>query len=394
MISAGALDIALGVALLASLTSLGLRFVPNAAWSAAGAAAIVTAVVFFHLDPLKTASSVFRTGQSRLDPATEVLYLRDGRAATVEVIRLKGLVSILTNGKSDGAAHLAKADDGTMWKTGSDESTMVLTGALPLAYAPNAKTVAVVGFGTGISTATLLGSTNLERVDTIEIEPAMAEGARHFEPLTTPAYTDSRSHLIFEDARSYFARGQRRYDLIVSEPSNPWVSGVSSLFTEEFYRRIRRYLEEGGLFVQWLQVYETNPRLVASIVAALNKSFPTWTVYAPTVGDLIIVAPKSGQMPKVSTALFEMPAVKERLERVGIRDAVQLDQRRIGSNKDVGLYLASLRSNANSDFFPIVDRDPRFAATPILSSVWTVARRADSVEERERTAFFRSSREY
>jgi spermidine synthase len=125
-----------------------------------------------------------------------------------------------------------------------DEFTMVLAAVLPLAYRPEIATAAAIGFGSGLTTATLLASPNIQRVDTIEIEPAMVDGARHFLPWVSRAYSDRRSRIIFDDAKSFFARGKERYDLIVSEPSNPWVSGTSSLFTQEFYSRIRGYLND------------------------------------------------------------------------------------------------------------------------------------------------------
>ena len=101
---------------------------------------------------------------------------------------------------------------------------MMLLAVLPLGHAPQAKTAAVIGIGSGMSTALLLASPNLTRVDSIEIEPAIIEGARNFQPVVDPAYKDPRSHIVIDDAKSYFARGRQRYD-IVSEPSNPWVSG-------------------------------------------------------------------------------------------------------------------------------------------------------------------------
>ncbi|MFN7346675.1 MAG: fused MFS/spermidine synthase [Betaproteobacteria bacterium] len=359
LIVGGAIDVALGVVLLAALVAGGLRYRWNAAWSALGIVFTVGAMALFHLDPMKVASGVFRHGRPTVQPGTEFLYVRDGKAATVHVTRSpsSGVVAIATNGKVDGAANLTRSGSATETEATTDEHTMVLTGAIPLLYRPDAKNIAVIGFGTGISTATLLGSPNAVRVATIEIERAMVEGARHFLPLTKAAYEDQRSEIVFEDARSYFARGQRKYDLIVSEPSNPWVSGVAALFSEEFYRRIRGYLTDDGVLVQWVQVYETNPRLVASIVGALSKSFPAWQVYAANRGDLIIVAPRSGRLPQPSNAVFAMPEVKAWLDRIGVATPEQLAVRRIGTQADLGLYLQALRAAPNSDFFPIVDQN-------------------------------------
>src|SRR5207248_2663690 len=104
------------------------------------------------------------------------------------------------------------------------------------------------------------------------------------------AYADPRSHIVFDDAKTFFSTHNRKYDIVVSEPSNPWVSGVASLFTSEFYRYVRRYLEPGGVLVQWFQLYEIDASLVASVLGALGAEFPDYVVYAATNSDLLIVA--------------------------------------------------------------------------------------------------------
>ncbi len=83
----------------------------------------------------------------------------------------------------------------------------------------------------------------MKRLDSIEIEPLMVEAARKgFGPRISNVFEDPRSHIVYEDAKTFFASTREPYDLIVSEPSNPWVSGVASLFSDEFYGRISRYL--------------------------------------------------------------------------------------------------------------------------------------------------------
>ena len=128
----------------------------------------------------------------------------------------------------------------------SDEITMVLTGAIPMAVKPDAKQIAVIGIGTGLTTHTLLSNASIEAVDTIEIEPRMAEASRMFSPINANAFADPRSNIVFDDAKTYFSTRNKRYDVIVSEPSNPWVSGVSNLFTREFYRLAKRHLNNDG----------------------------------------------------------------------------------------------------------------------------------------------------
>ncbi|MGD5182344.1 spermine synthase, partial [Xanthomonas citri pv. citri] len=136
---------------------------------------------------------------------------------------------------------------------------------LPLALGNGFERVGVIGFGSGLTTHTLLGDARVGRVDTVEIEPAMVEGARLFGDRVARAFDDPRSQIVIDDAKAHFAGSGQRYDLIVSEPSNPWVGGTASLFSDEFYAFVPRQLNEGGVFVQWLQLYEITPELVASV---------------------------------------------------------------------------------------------------------------------------------
>jgi hypothetical protein len=232
---------------------------------------------------------------------------------------------------------------------------MALLGALPLAYRPDAAEVAVIGFGTGMSSATLLGSPKLKRLDTIEIEPAMVQAAQSFRPLVDRAFTDARHRIVVEDAKAFLAKGDRRYDIIVSEPSNPWVSGVSSLFTQEFYARMRRHLKPGGVLVQWVHVYEITPQLVASIFRAMGDSFPAYEVWMGSQGDMVVVASPEGRLPAPSDTLYSMPAVKAMLERVGFGTPQRLALQWVADRRTLGPVLDSYGAGPNSDYFPLVD---------------------------------------
>ena len=117
----------------------------------------------------------------------------------------------------------------------TDEITMTSLAALALGFSLEAKTVANIGMGSGMTSHILLASPYLQRLDTIEIEPAMVAAAQGFRPRTEAVFSDPRSHIHFEDAKTFFSVRKHQYDIIVSEPSNPWVSGVSGLFSQEFY---------------------------------------------------------------------------------------------------------------------------------------------------------------
>ena len=331
-------------------------------WRAAGgqtlrvAAAALCLVCFgavlalVRLDPYKMASGVFRHGDLYTTRDATMLMHRDGKTTTVSLMDFGTDRSLRTNGKSDGAINMDP-----MGERVSDEVTMTLTAAIPLAHRPDATTAAVIGIGTGLTTHTLLGSTALRSVETVEIEPAMAEASRRFAPRNSNAFADPRSHIVFDDAKTYFSTHNRKYDIIISEPSNPWVSGVSSLFTSEFYRLIRRHLAENGVLVQWFQMYEIDASLIASVLRALGENFPDYAVFASTGSDLLIVAGETATLARPLADVTAMPGVARELRRVGVNSIKDIEVRRIGGKRSLGPMFASYGAPANSDYYPYLD---------------------------------------
>ena len=346
-----AIDVVLGVILLGAAGGRGSVRTPSVAVPALAAVASLALLWgFFDIDLRKTAAGVFRSGVARIGPDDRVIYHRDGKTATVDVVEYKSSRAIRTNGKVD-------AGIGTGPSAIGDEYTMALLAMLPLGHRPDARTAAVIGFGSGMSTATLLGSRRLERVDTIEIEPAMIEGARHFLPRVQAAYDDPRSRIVIDDAKSYFARGRERYDIIVSEPSNPWVSGVASLFTEEFYQRLHGYMNEGAVLSQWLHTYEMDAPTLASILGAVSKTFPDFAIYTTIDTDIVLVARKGGAAGAFDASALAGPEFAPLLERLKVTPETVASRRLVGHWRTLGPYFRGLYPIApNSDYRPVVDQ--------------------------------------
>jgi len=192
-------------------------------------------------------------------------------------------------------------------------------------------------------------------VETVEIEAAMAEAARGFMPRNSGAFADPRGAILIDDAKTFFSTRGRRYDLIISEPSNPWASGVSSLFTREFYRRVRQHLAPQGLLVQWIQLYEIDPSLVASVMRALGEEFPHYAVFAASDHDLLIVAADAPVPLPPRAEVFEHPGVAKELWTVHILSGGDLDARYLGSRATLEPLFASYGMPANSDYAPVLD---------------------------------------
>ncbi len=345
-----AIDLLIGLGLLA-------RWLPPARRrlllpSVLGAGAFfLFAVGCVDVDPRRMAAGVYRTGVAEIGPEARIALRRDGKTASVTVMRIADSLRVLsTNGKPDASIEFDPAKPPSR-----DETTQILTGLLPLIARPAARTVAMIGIGSGQSTHAILASPHIERVDTIEIEAAMVTGARRFLPAVAHAFDDPRSHIVINDARSVLTTGRREYDVIVSEPSNPWVSGVAGLFSTEFYRLVTRHLATHGVFAQWMQTYEIEPALVASVFKALGSVFGEFTVYDTGSGNMLIIASVEGGHAERPGVLFEFPAARELLARIDIFDEGDLIARRVGDEQLLMPLMNSFALPANSDFHPYLD---------------------------------------
>lgn len=355
LLIAAVIDMGLGLVLLARHAPVVTRrklsaLVPAGVLSAVAVAASVSLISF---DPAVLSSSVYRTGAATLGNTAKPIFFKDGKTATVAVFEFgkKGQETrmISTNGKVDAGLGYNNAD-----VVNPDETTMLIAAALPLAMRDQFDRVGVIGFGSGMTTHGLLGHGKIGAVDTVEIEPAMVEGARHLGRRVERAFMDPRSHIVIDDAKAYFASVPRKYDLIISEPSNPWMGGTASLFSTEFYQYVPRQLNENGLFVQWVQLYEITPELVSSVLSALLLNFSDAKAYLANDTDLILVASPRGKVPDLSAAVFDQPMLAQDLARIGVDNVRDLQDTMVMDRKGLETYLGLYPHRVNSDMFPVL----------------------------------------
>ncbi|KFL35885.1 hypothetical protein [Arenimonas donghaensis] len=321
-------------------------------------------LVFGRADPRALAGGVYRTGAASLGSGVDIPYLKDGKTSTVAVVAGDNWHSITTNGKPDAAVNLDPDAD-----PADDEITMVLLGTLPLALHPAPRDVAVIGWGSGLSTHSLLGSPRPARVDSIEIEPAMVEGSRLMMPRVYRAFDDPRSHLHIDDARTFFSTGRKRYDVIVSEPSNPWVSGVGSLFTRQFYGFLGDHLEDDGVLIQWVHIYELDNPLLATMLAALGQQFPHVDLYLANQGDLILAASRR-PLPAPRYPAAPDSGFAAEMARVGLGSAADFEVRRLGDRRVLDTLVRMTGVPAHDDFHPVVSLQAPRARFKNRSADW------------------------
>ncbi len=349
---AAALDIALGLLLLWYLSTSVNK--TKVSYVIAGCIVIFISVnLLTNFDSYKMASGVYRQGKLIDAEKVQIKFHKDGKTASIDLLEYaNNLLSIRTNGKSDAAINMSPDNPASR-----DEATMVLAAAVPLALKPDAKTVANIGMGSGLTAHTLLTAPWLETVDTIEIEQAVVDAAQGFRPRVELVYSDPRSHIHIEDAKTFFSSRNKQYDIIVSEPSNPWVSGVSGLFSDEFYHIIKRYMTRDGLLVQWLQLYEIDINLVASVMKAFSQNFSDYVVYASDENNILIVGKKEGVMNAPDFRVFEEYKLAKELNIISVNNNQDFNLHKVGSKKALDPFFNSFRVPANSDYYPVLDQN-------------------------------------
>jgi len=204
------------------------------------------------------------------DPNDQILYHREGSTAAVQVLERGGERAIRINGRIN-------ASDGV-----TDMPTQVLLAQLPLVLAPRTDDVFVLGWGSGVTAGAALQSP-AKRVTAVELEPAVVEASQFFLRVNHDPLRDPRLHLLQDDARHLLLASPDMYDVMISEPSHPWVAGVANLFTQDFFALAARRLRDDGIFSQWLQGYQISIETFRTILATFQSVFPEVIVFSPSI---------------------------------------------------------------------------------------------------------------
>jgi spermidine synthase len=278
---------------------------------------------------------------------TKLSYYRDGAGATVSV----------TEDEINNVRHLALAVNGkTDASTGIDVSTQVLLGHVPMLLRPSSQRVLVVGLGSGMTCGAVLRHPSVTQLDVVEISPEVAQAARQFAVHNDKVLDNPKLHLVTEDAKTFLQLADHKYDVIISEPSNPWMAGVAGVFSREYYQNCRDRLQPDGFMAQWVQVYETDNEAFLVVLRTFRSVFPYLSVWMTAPGDLLLLG--MSQLPRVDLQAiqdrFAVPSVKSDLERIDIfRLPVFLAREMI--SPDIAPYIAPDATRIHSDYYPVLE---------------------------------------
>ncbi|HEY0143088.1 MAG TPA: fused MFS/spermidine synthase [Thermoanaerobaculia bacterium] len=236
------------------------------------------------------------------DSRNRLLWEADGRESSIALTAGSDL-SFVVNGKVDGSVR-------------GDAPTQVMSGLIGAILHPRElKRSLVVGLGTGSTSGWLAAIPSMQRVDVVELEPAVLQVARASQPINANAMRNPRMHTIIGDAREVLLASPARYDMIFSEPSNPYRAGISSLFTQEFYEASSERLTEDGLFLQWVQLYSIDAATMRTIYATLSSVFPHVVTFRTVSADAVLVASRK-------PIVFDVDRIRQRVAQEPFRSAL------------------------------------------------------------------------
>jgi spermidine synthase len=251
--------------------------------------------------------------EGALQHKNKILFYKEGLHTTVTTeLSIDGNIFLRVNGKTDASLAM-------------DMRTQLLSGYLPMFFSKNPESVLVVGQGSGVT----LGAVEqfpAKDIDLVEISSTVIEGSRFFDPFNHHALDDPRVRVILEDGRNHITLTEKKYDVIISEPSNPWISGIGALFTQDFYKLADTRLKPGGIMCIWMHT-NMSPESFKSISRAFLSVFPNVTMWESIIGDdyLLIGSHQPYSLPyeKVKRLLKD-PVQGRELKRLGISNVRDL----------------------------------------------------------------------
>jgi spermidine synthase len=323
------------------------------------AAAGIAAILIVHLGASSTWDKRALTrGDFRLDPnlrahsyreyrsflkGYEVLYYKDGANATVAITEKNGhLRQLRVNGKVDASNGLP------------DMITQEMLAHMPLLLRPNAKNVLLIGYGSGVTLNSVLKHP-VEKVHVAEISREVIEAAQFFKAENEEPLKDPRVKLHVQDGRTVLKTSAQNYDVIISEPSNPWIAGIADLFSTQFFVEARTRLRPGGVMIQWLQAYETSDEILRMILRTYRSVFPHVELWRLSSDILLIGSERPVPVDYAATvARLRDKKVAADLKRIGLSKATTLFALHTADDR----FVDSIRRTPgpiNDDMFPVLE---------------------------------------
>ncbi len=272
----------------------------------------------------------------------KLLYYREGSSATVTVFQRDNIRFLRVNGKTDGS-------------NSRDDYTETFLGILPIVYSKNPENVLVIGLGTGITLGSVLDYP-IKKVDCVEISPEVVEASRWFDEDNGFALSSASARLHVLDGRTWLMAMPETYNIITSEPSHPWQTGNANLFTVDFFKLAVKRLKKGGIFCQWLPIYQMEKEHFRLLVSSFKKVFPYVHIWIVNTDALLIGSAED--LPPINYPEFQkrmaMPRIKQRLAKMEVNTPEDLLSFFYLDNDAVNKLVEGV-TGVNSDNYPVLE---------------------------------------
>ncbi|MBN1652359.1 MAG: fused MFS/spermidine synthase [Deltaproteobacteria bacterium] len=295
----------------------------------------------------------------------ELVFYRDGVSTTVSVERWGRHYALKNNGKVDAS-------------NGDDMTTQIMVAGYPLLLHPTGGAgldVVIVGFGSGVTVGAALQFA-VRSIDVVELERSVIEGSRFFSADNNLKYSLQcypyvkmrRLKIINDDGRNFLAATKKKYDVIVSEPSNPWLTGVSDLFTTDYFRITKRRLRPRGIYCQWVQLYEMSPENVKIIYRTFASHFKYVVAFSAEelASDTILLGSDSPLLFDLErfTRNLAPPAVRREVDRASIRTPFDLLARVLFASREEIMQYARVEHRLEAKRWKAYPASDNFRACP------------------------------
>lgn len=235
-----------------------------------------------YLAAVSWSEAIYRGSSSLAEYETrpEVVFYGDGIGGFTTVEKKTNSLgtvkySLLNSGKPDASSH-------------EDRSTQALLAHVPLLFHPHPERVMVLGLASGMTAGEAL-LYPIEQLDVLEINAEAVKACEIFTPWNNDCLSDPRTQIIVQDGRNHLALTRRKYDVIISEPSNPWMAGLANLYTLEFFQTVKERLRSPGIFVQWVHSYEMDWPTFALIGRTFSRVFENGLLLTTVQADHLLV---------------------------------------------------------------------------------------------------------
>lgn len=311
-----------------------------------------------------------RYGQTELaEDKRELVFLEEGITSTITVRKWGEDLTMQMNGVTEAS------------NTG-DLATQVFVGGIGGILHENPKDALVIGLGSGITAAATIRHPGIESVECVEISEAVVHAARWFDDSNGHLLDDPRFHMIVGDGRNHLRLSGRQYDVIVSQPSNVWNSGIGSLMCSEFFAMASNQLRDGGILVSWIQGYSLSSDALRSVLAAARESFPTVSLWMGGWGDLVIIAGDQDFAVDVARLLEKGrdPAIGKMLSEMDAPDVLALLSKNLIAADSMDRFVGDFPPNTDDNLY-LEFQAPKFLYRETIPELFDAINRASGGTE-------------